>query len=79
MGRKVGDAVPLSRGAGSPFNTMSPGPRHTSAPSGTFIYSAVWPQQTWAENCGLCPLGGVGPNLTQRGKGRSLHPYQVPS
>jgi len=26
--------------------------------SGIFIHPAIWPQQTWAENWGLCPLGG---------------------
>ena len=35
MDRKVGAAVPLSvGGAGSPSNTMSPGPRSTCEPSG---------------------------------------------
>jgi len=37
--------------------------------SGTLIHSAVWPQYTWAENWGLCPLFGeekMGPHLTQR-------------
>ena len=46
-------------GAGSPSNTMSPGPRHISAPSGSLIHLAVWTQQTLAENFGvLCPFGG---------------------
>jgi len=31
------EAVPLFRGAGSPSNTMSPGPRHTSLPSDILI------------------------------------------
>ena len=39
---KRGAAVPLSRGgAGSPSNTMWPGPRYTSVPSGVFIHPAV--------------------------------------
>ena len=37
-------------------NTMWPGPRSTSVPSSVFIYPAVWPQQTWDENWGLCPF-----------------------
>ena len=43
MGRKVGEvAVPLSvGGAGSPSNTMSPGPRPTSALSGILIPPAI--------------------------------------
>jgi len=40
----------LGGGAGSPSNTMWPGPRPTSIPSGILIHPAVWPQQTWAEN-----------------------------
>ena len=30
--------APFRGGAGSPFNTMSPGPRHTSVPSGILIH-----------------------------------------
>ena len=46
--RKVGGAaVPLSTGgAGSPSNTMSPGPRSTSVPSDILIHPTVWPQYT---------------------------------
>ena len=45
MGRKwgwatVGGWVPT----GSPFNTMWPGPRPTTLPSGIFIHPTVWPQ-----------------------------------
>jgi len=54
QGRKVA-AVPHSRGAGSPSNTMWPGPRSTSVQSGVFIHPAVWPQQTWAK-WGVCPF-----------------------
>jgi len=44
---------------GSPSNTTWPQPRPTSVSSGILIHPAVWPQQTWAENCGGCaPLGG---------------------
>jgi len=40
-----GAAVPLSMGgAGSPSNTMLPGPRPTSVPSGILIHPTVWPQ-----------------------------------
>ena len=53
--------MPLLRGGtGSPSNTMWPGLRSTSVPSGIFIHPAVWPQYTWAENWGRAPLGGVG-------------------
>jgi len=44
MGRKVGAAMPLYVGAGSPSNTMSPRPRPISVPSGILIHPTVWPQ-----------------------------------
>ena len=37
-------AVPLSRSAGNPSNTMWPALRSTTVPSGVFIHPAVWPQ-----------------------------------
>jgi len=49
IGRKAGAAVPVSVGAGlgpHNYNTMSPGPRPTSVPSGILIHSTVWPQYT---------------------------------
>ena len=56
MGKKCGAAVPLSVvGTASPSNTMWPGPRPTSVPSGIWIHQAVWPQRTWAENWGRVP------------------------
>jgi len=66
--RKGGCYAPFTRGAGSPANTMWPGPRSTSIPSGVFIHPAIWPQQTWAKNWGL------GPDLTQSCLGRCLPP-----
>jgi len=48
--------VPLLRGAGSLSNTVWPGPRPTSVPSGILIHPAVWPQQTWDKNWELCPF-----------------------
>jgi len=34
------------RGAGSPYNTMWPGPRPVSIPSDILIHPTVWPQYT---------------------------------
>jgi len=55
-------------GAGSPSNTMWPGPTPTYLRSGILIHPAVWPQQTWAKNWGegLCPFreGVLGPYLS---------------
>ena len=78
---KIGE-VSFLGGAGSPSNTMLPGPRPTPLPSGILIHLAVWPQQTRAENWELCALlGGDGgklvPCLTQSRLGPSLPPYQV--
>ena len=46
MGQKVGGYCALSMGAGSPSNTISPGPRPTCVSSGILIHPTVWPQQT---------------------------------
>ena len=48
MGRKVGGLLCpfFERRAESPFNTMSPGPRPTSIPSGIVIHPTVWSQYT---------------------------------
>ena len=82
-GTKIGGWAPFvgGGGAGSPSNTMSPGPRPTSIPSGLLIHPAIWPQRTWAENWGeLCPLfAGAGSHLAQCGLDRGPPPRQVPS
>jgi len=57
-GPKIGGSAPFCEGgAGSPSNTKSPGPRPTSIPSGILIHPAIWLQQIWAENWGLCRFG----------------------
>jgi len=46
-----------------PSNTVLPRLSPTSAPSGSLIHPAIWPQRTWAENLGkgAVPLfGGAG-------------------
>ena len=60
-------------GAGSPSNTMSPGPSFTSVPSGILINPTVW------VGCASFLGGELGPHLTQCGLGRGLPPYQVAS
>ena len=60
MGRKLGRGLaPFCGGElrASPSNTKSPGLRPSSIPSGVLIHGAIWPQQIWAENWGLCPSG----------------------
>jgi len=51
-----GSAPFLGKGAGSPSNTKSPGPRPTSIPTGILIHPSIWPLQIWAENWGAVPL-----------------------
>ena len=47
MGQKNGASVPLFQGsAGSPSNTMWPGPRPISMPSFILIHPTVWRQYT---------------------------------
>ena len=64
---------PWGKGTGSPSNTKSPGLRPTSIPTDILIHAAIWPQQIWAENWGLCPFGGGGarspPNTMWPGRG----------
>jgi len=76
-GPKLGVLCPPFGGrAGSPSNTMSPGLRSTSVPSGILIHPAVWPQQTWTKNWGCAPFGEgeLGPHLKYYGRGRGyLH------
>jgi len=45
MGRELGGCAHLG-GAGSPSNTVWPGPRHTCMPSFSLIRPTVWPQYT---------------------------------
>jgi len=83
-GPKTGGCAPLRPGEMSPSNTMCPGPRPTSLLSGILIHPAVCPQQTWAENWGLCPfgegeLGAHLKDLTQCGLGQGLPVCQVES
>ena len=46
IGLKVGAAVSLLWGNWVPSNTMRPGARPTSIPSGTLIHPTIWPQYT---------------------------------
>jgi len=57
MGRKLGVLCPFGEGELGPYNTLWPGPRPASLRSSILIHPAVWPQQTWAKNWRLCPLG----------------------
>jgi len=84
MGRKEGGCCALFRGELAPSNTMSPGPRPTSTPSGILMHAAVWPQymgQNGSKLGVLCPPffwgGERGPHLTQCRLRWGLPPYQV--
>jgi len=71
----------LSWGAGTPSNTMSPGPRSTSVPSGILIHPAVWPQQIREKNWGCAALGEreLGLHLTQCGRGHAKFHFYPPN
>jgi len=62
MGRKVGAAVPLCVEELVSYLTVWPGPRPTSVPSGTLIYSIVRPQYT---------------NVADRQTGETKVPYSI--
>ena len=75
MARKLG-AVPIwGRGAGSPSNTMWPGPRPTCMPSFIFICPTVWPQYTNVTDrtdrqTGLLLFSVKGKDVNESGNGR---------
>ena len=57
MGRKEGASVPLLRLAGTPSNTMWPGPRTTSVQSSVFIHPPFGHNRHGPEiGWGRCPL-----------------------
>jgi len=74
-----GSAPFLGRGAESPSNTKSVWSRPNAIPRGILVHAAIWPQQIWAENWGLCPFGGgeLGSHLTQCVRGRGLRACQL--
>jgi len=77
MGQKLG-AVPFLEGrVGSPSNTAAWAEAYLHT-KWHLNPSSHWPQLTWAENWGeLCPLGGLGPHITQCGLDRGLPPCKV--
>jgi len=70
MGQKEGASVPLLQANLDPCLTQwawaeayLPAKWHLDPP-------AIWPQQIWAENWGLCPFGReLGPHLAECGQG----------
>ena len=79
MGRKFGGPPLLGRGQRDPHLTQSrQGSRPSSIPSDILIHAAIWPEQIWAENWGLCPFAGgeLGRHLTDVVRPR---PICVPS
>ena len=75
VSRQLGAVPLLGGGAGSPCNTMWPGPRPTFVPSGILIHLVIWPQRTWPNFWrGAAPFGvELGPYLTQFCPGRAYH------
>ena len=58
---------------------MWTGPRPTFVPSGILIHPAVLPQQTWAENWGLCPFKGGGAGFPSTTMWPGTRPISVSS
>jgi len=84
MGRKLGGCCASfwRGGAGSPSNTMWPGPRPTYVPSGILIHPAVWPHYMGRKMRVLCASflpGELGPHLAQCGRWLGLSPTAMPS
>jgi len=69
----------LGRGAWSPSNTKSPGPRPSSIPSDILIHATIWPQQIRAENWGAVPLWGRGAGSPSNTMWSRPRPTCVPS
>ena len=71
--RKIGAPPPFCGGELDSHLTQSRLGR--CLPSGILIHPAIWPQQIWAENWGLCPFegrgGGFTPNTMWPGRGLS--------
>ena len=79
MSQKLGDCAPLGRGGGYPSNTMWPGLRPASLPSGNLIHPAIWPQHTWVENLWAVLLRGRGAGFPFNTIWRRPRPTSMPS
>jgi len=77
--KRGGCYAPFTGGAGSTSNTVWPGPRSTSVPSGILVHPALWPQRTLAENWGMCPFSGGGARSPSNTMSSRLRPTSVPS
>ena len=78
-GPKIRGCAPLGRGAGSPSNTMSPGPRSTLRTKQDLDTSSHLATTDMGRKLGSVPLweGDLGPHLRQCGQGRSLPACRV--
>ena len=78
MDQKLG-AVPHCGGELGPHPSNNVAWAEAFLPSDILIYRAVWPQQTWAENSGLCPFGGGGAESTSNTMWPGPKPTSMPS
>jgi len=75
-----GSSAPFWGGrAWFPSNTKSPWPRPCSISSDILIHAAIWPQQIWAKNWGLCPFGGGRAGSPSNTMWPGPRPTRVPS
>ena len=77
-GQKLGGGC-ASWGSGSPANTMWPGQRPTSVPTGILTHHAFGHDMGRKLGAAVFFRAEVGPHVTQCGLGRGLPSYQVAS
>jgi len=79
--KRGGCCAPFVGAAGSPSNTMWPGPRYTSVPSGILSIQPFGHNGHWGSKLGAVPLLGaeLRPHLTQGRLRQGLPLYQVAS
>ena len=71
---------PFRGGVGSPFNTMWPGLRLTSIPSGILIHPDIWLQYTMTEKWGAAvPLFWGGAGFPPKTMSSGQRPTSVPN
>jgi len=80
MGQKLKGANSFGGGgASSPSNTMSLGSKPISTSSGILIHPAIWTQQIWTENWGLCTFVGGAPGSPSNTMWPGPRPTCMPS
>jgi len=74
-----GAAVPVSRRAGTPSNTMWPGPRPTTIPSAILVHPVLGHNGHWPKIGGLCPFREGEAGSPSNTKSPGLRPTSIPN